>query len=432
MLARYLRPEMKAIWSEENFFSLCLKVELLVAEAMASKGCIPQESLLNIKNKAKFDTERIAEIEKTTHHQFISFLSNVMENIGEDGRFLHLGLTSSDVLDTAFVLQLRQCADILQKDIEDLCSSLKDIALRYKYTPIIGRTHGIHAEPTTFGLVILGFYAEWLRNLERIKTAKEEVSVAAISGAVGNFANVDMGVEQYVAEKLGLRLELVSTQVIPRDRFAFFFAVLGISASSVERLATEIRHLQRTEVGEAKESFAKGQKGSSAMPHKSNPILSENLCGLSRIIRSAVVPAMEDVVLWHERDMSHSSVERFIAPDTTATLDFAIVRLTDVVRNLEVNGDRMMQNINLQKGLIFSQRVLLALIEKGMERDTAYKYVQSAAMSVWKGEQSFREALEGIEEISSLLSSSDLDNLFNLDYYTRRIDEIFSRVLGLD
>ena len=430
MLSRYLRPEMEKVWSEENFFALCLKIEVLAAQAMTEKGIVPKKALTEIKEKAWFSVSRIAEIEQTTHHQFISFLSNVMENVGEAGRFLHLGLTSSDVLDTAFTMQLCQSADILQRDMENICMILKDMAIRYKNTVMIGRTHGMHAEPTTFGLVLLGFYQEWQRNLARIKAAKEEVSVAAISGAVGNFANVDLDVEEYVAANLGLKVEPVSTQVIPRDRFAAFFAALGVAASSMERLATEIRHLQRTEVAEAKESFAKGQKGSSAMPHKSNPILSENLCGLARIIRAAVIPAMENVVLWHERDMSHSSAERFIAPDATATLDFALTRLAGVLQGLEVNADKMLADINLQNGLVFSQRVLLALVEKGMIRDEAYRYVQAAAMRVWHGECSFRTALEDTKEIAEALTSADLDALFDLGYYTKNIENIFQRALG--
>ncbi len=430
MLSRYLRPEMEKIWSEENFFSLCLKIEILAAEAMAKKGAIPEKALSEIKEKAWFSTKRIAEIEQTTRHQFISFLSNVMESVGDSGKYLHLGLTSSDVLDTAFALQLRQSADIIEQDMENLCLVLKDMALRYKNTAMIGRTHGMHAEPTTFGVVLLGFYCEWQRNLERLKAARNEVSVAAISGAVGNFANVDMYVEEYVADHLGLRAEPVSTQVIPRDRFAAFFAALGVMASSVERLATEIRHLQRTEVAEAKECFAKGQKGSSAMPHKSNPILSENLCGLARVIRAAVIPAMENVVLWHERDMSHSSTERFIAPDSTATLDFALTRLTAVLQSLEVDTEKMSADINLQNGLVFSQRILLALVDKGMIRDEAYHYVQAAAMRTWHGECSFRSALEDTKEITQLLSPTDLDSLFDLSYYTKNIDGIFKRVFS--
>ena len=431
MLARYLRPEMEKIWSEENFFSLCLKVEILVAEAMCEKGIVPANALADIKAKARFSTDRIAEIEKTTHHQFISFLSCVTENIGDSGRYLHLGLTSSDVLDTAFALQLRQSADIVLDDTKQLCDTLKNMALQYKNTPIIGRTHGMHAEPTTFGLVLLGFYQEWQRNLSRLKAAREEISVTAISGAVGNFANVDLDVEEYVASHLDLRAEPVSTQVIPRDRFAAFFVVSALLASSMERLATEIRHLQRTELAEAKESFAKGQKGSSAMPHKSNPILSENLCGLARVIRAAVIPAMENVVLWHERDMSHSSAERFIAPDTTATLDFALVRLNSILCGLEVNTDKMLADINLQNGLVFSQRVLLVLVDKGMLRDIAYRYVQAAAMRVWHGECSFRTALEETRQIAEVLTPADFDALFDLKYYMKNIDNIFKRALGL-
>jgi len=430
MLSRYLRAEMEKIWSEENFFSLCLQVEILAAEAMANKGIIPLDALKDIKAKAKFDINRIAEIENTTHHQFISFLSCVMENVGDSGRFLHLGLTSSDVLDTAFALQLRQSADVLLTDTENLCRTLKDMALRHKDTLMIGRTHGMHAEPTTFGLILLGFYEEWQRNLTRLKIAKEEISVAAVSGAVGNFANVDLDVEEYVASHLGLKAESVSTQVIPRDRFAAFFCVLSLMASSMERLATEIRHLQRTEVAEAKENFTKGQKGSSAMPHKSNPILSENLCGLARIIRAAVIPAMENVVLWHERDMSHSSAERFIAPDATATLDFALVRLNGILQGLEVNTDKMLADIDLQKGLVFSQRVLLALVDRGLGRDVAYRYVQAAAMRVWHGECSFRSALEDTKQITEVLTPADFDDLFDLKYYTKNIDRIFERALA--
>lgn len=427
MLSRYKRQEMADNWSEENFFRLCFLIEAYAAEALAKQGKIPQAAVDDIWAKGKFDLARIAEIERETKHQFIAFLSCVGENIGDNARFLHLGMTSSDVLDTAFALQMKKAAELLIQDAENICGTLRDLALKYKDTLCIGRTHGIHAEPTTFGLKMLGFYQEWQRNLARLKTAKDEVSVAAISGAVGNFANVDIEVEEYVASKLGLKPEPVSTQVLPRDRFAAFFACLGVAASSMERLATEIRHLQRTEVGEAAEFFATGQKGSSAMPHKNNPILSENLCGLARVVRASVIPALEDVVLWHERDMSHSSVERFIAPDATVTLDFALHRLDGILKGLIVNKEKMLADINLQKGLIFSQRVLLAAVDKGMARDTAYKYVQAAAMAVLHGDTDFKTEITKQPELMKILSPQELDALFELGYYTKNTDKIFAR-----
>jgi len=431
MIPRYSRPEMANIWSEENFFDLCFKIEAYATEAMAQKGQVPEQAAKAVWANGKFTVARIREIEQTTRHEFIAFLTALGESLGENAKYVHKGLTSTDVLDTAFSAQLKSAGDILCQDLSLLMGTLRTKAIKYKDTLCMGRTHGMHAEPTTFGLKLLGFYEEFRRNLERLKRACEEVSVCAISGAVGNFANVDTFVEEYVAEKLGLTPEPVSTQVIPRDRFAMYFATLAVIASSIERLAVEIRHLQRTEVAEANEMFHKGQKGSSAMPHKSNPVLSENLCGLARIIRSYATPALEDVALWHERDISHSSVERIIAPDSTIALDFALNRLNEVVDNLEVHEDKMLANIDLQKGLIYSQRVLLALVDKGLSREEAYKHVQSAAMKVWHGEkESFRTALEGDEKVPSLLTSSEITALLDSSYYTRNIDKVFKRVLG--
>lgn len=430
MLTRYSRPEMVSLWSMENFFRLCFEIEAYTCDALAERGEIPQSAAEEIWSKGKFSLSRIEEIEEETRHQFIAFLSNISENIGESSRYLHQGMTSTDVLDTAFSAQLKAAGEILISDLLRVKEVLRKKAIEYKDVICIGRTHGMHAEPTTFGFKLLGFYSEFSRNVERMERAKEEVSVCAISGAVGNFANVSPFIEEYVSKKMGLSIEPVSTQVIPRDRHAMFFATLGVIASSIERLATEIRHLQRTEVGEVSEYFHVGQKGSSAMPHKSNPVLSENLTGLSRIVRSAVTPALEDVVLWHERDISHSSVERIIAPDATITLDFALNRLSEVIEGLQVNKERMRLNIDLQKGLIYSQRVLLALVSKGMLRDEAYKVVQGTAKRVWYGEGEFKDLLSQDKQVRERLSYEELNNLFDPSYYTKNIDSVFKRVLG--
>ena len=397
MIPRYSRPEMTAVWSPETRFRIWFEIEAYAAEAMAEIGVIPKAAANLIRekgDKARFDVARIDEIEKVTRHDVIAFLTHLAEFIGPEARFVHLGLTSSDVLDTCLAVQLRRASDILIADVDALLAALKRRAFEHKATPTIGRSHGIHAEPTTFGLKLAVAHAEFARARARLVAAREEISTCAISGAVGTFANIDPRVEAYVAAKLDLKPEPISTQVIPRDRHAAFFATLGVVASSVERLATEIRHLQRTEVTEAEEFFAEGQKGSSAMPHKRNPVLTENLTGLARMVRSAVTPALEDVALWHERDISHSSVERMIAPDATITLDFALTRLAGVIDKLMVYPEAMRKNLDRLGGLIHSQRVLLALTEKGVARDDAYAIVQRNAMRAWRGEGEFLDAAQ--------------------------------------
>ncbi len=398
MIPRYSRPEMTAVWSPETRFRIWFEIEAYASEAMAEIGVIPKEAAKAIWEKgaaAKFDVARIDEIERVTRHDVIAFLTHLAEFIGPDARFVHLGLTSSDVLDTCLAVQLRRASDILIADVDTLLAALKRRALEHKMTPTVGRSHGVHAEPITFGLKLAVAYAEFARARARLVAAREEISTCAISGAVGTFANIDPRVEAYVAAKLDLKPEPISTQVIPRDRHAAFFATLGVVASSVERLATEIRHLQRTEVMEAEEFFSEGQKGSSAMPHKRNPVLAENLTGLARMVRSAVTPALEDVALWHERDISHSSVERMIAPDATITLDFALARLAGVIDKLVVYPEAMQKNLDRLGGLIHSQRVLLALAQKGVSRDDAYAIVQRNAMPVWRGEGEFLKSAPG-------------------------------------
>jgi adenylosuccinate lyase len=433
MIPRYSRPEMTAVWSPETRFRIWFEIEAYAAEAMAEIGLIPKEAAKAIRekgDKAKFDIAQIDEIEKVTRHDVIAFLTHLAEFIGPEARFVHLGLTSSDVLDTCLAVQLRRASDILIADVDVLLAALKRRAFEHKMTPTIGRSHGIHAEPTTFGLKLAVAYAEFARARTRLVAAREEISTCAISGAVGTFANIDPWVEDYVAAKLDLRPEPISTQVIPRDRHAVFFAALGIVASSVERLATEIRHLQRTEVMEAEEFFAEGQKGSSAMPHKRNPVLSENLTGLARMVRSAVTPALEDVALWHERDISHSSVERMIAPDATITLDFALTRLAGVIDKLIVYPEAMRKNLDRLRGLIYSQRVLLALTEKGAARDDAYAIVQRNAMRAWRGEGEFLNLLKGDKDVAKILSAQELEALFDLGYHLKHVDTIFKRVFG--
>ena len=403
------------------------------SEAMAEIGVIPKEAAKAIWEKgaaAKFDVARIDEIEKVTKHDVIAFLTHLAEFIGPDARFVHLGLTSSDVLDTCLAVQLRRASDILIADVDALLAALKRRAFEHKMTPTVGRSHGVHAEPITFGLKLAVAYAEFARARARLVTAREEISTCAISGAVGTFANIDPRVEAYVAAKLDLKPEPISTQVIPRDRHAAFFATLGVVASSVERLATEIRHLQRTEVMEAEEFFSEGQKGSSAMPHKRNPVLAENLTGLARMVRSAVTPALEDVALWHERDISHSSVERMIAPDATITLDFALARLAAVIDKLVVYPEAMQKNLDRLGGLIHSQRVLLALAQKGVSRDDAYAIVQRNAMPVWRGEGEFLKLLQADKDVAKVLSAQELEALFDLGYHLKQVDTIFERVFG--
>jgi adenylosuccinate lyase len=433
MIPRYSRPEMTAVWSPETRFRIWFEIEAYASEAMAEIGVIPKAAAKTIwetGRQAKFDVARIDEIERVTKHDVIAFLTHLAEFIGPDARFVHLGLTSSDVLDTCLAVQLRRASDILIADVDALLAALKRRAFEHKTTPTIGRSHGIHAEPTTFGLKLALAYAEFVRARARLVAAREEISTCAISGAVGTFANIDPRVEAYVAAKLDLKPEPISTQVIPRDRHAAFFAALGVVASSVERLATEIRHLQRTEVMEAEEFFSEGQKGSSAMPHKRNPVLTENLTGLARMVRSAVTPALEDVALWHERDISHSSVERMIGPDATITLDFALARLAGVIDKLMVYPEAMRRNLDRLGGLIHSQRVLLALTEKGVARDDAYAIVQRNAMKGWRGDGEFLSLLKADKDVAKVMGAQDLEALFDLGYHLKQVDTIFERVFG--
>ncbi|MEX2451947.1 MAG: adenylosuccinate lyase [Rhodospirillales bacterium] len=430
MIPRYSRPEMTAIWDPENKFRIWFEIEAHACDAQAELGVIPKDAAKAVWERGRFEVARIDEIERTTHHDVIAFLTNLAEHVGSEARFVHQGMTSSDVLDTCLAVQLKQAADILLKDLDGLLAALKKRALEFKDTPCMGRSHGIHAEPVTFGLKLAGFYAEFARNRARLEAAQKDVATCAISGAVGTFANIDPRVEEHVAEKMGLTVEPVSTQVIPRDRHAHFFAVLGVIASSVERLATEIRHLQRTEVREAEEYFAPGQKGSSAMPHKRNPVLTENLTGLARIVRAAVVPAMENVALWHERDISHSSVERMIGPDATVTLDFALARLTGVIEKLLVYPDAMQKNLDRLGGLVFSQRVLLELTQAGMSREDAYQAVQRNAMKVWEGKDNFLELLKKDADVVKHVDAAALAALFDMSYHTKHVDTIFKRVFG--
>ena len=430
MIPRYSRPEMAAIWEPANKFKIWLEIEAHACDKQAELGVIPGDAAKAVREKGSFNIDRIDEIERETRHDVIAFLTNLAEFVGPEARFVHQGMTSSDVLDTCLAVQLKQASDLLLGDIDGLLTALKKRAEEFKLTPCIGRSHGIHAEPTTFGIKLAGFYAEFDRNLDRLQAARAEIATCAISGAVGTFAMIDPAVEEHVAEKMGLKIEPVSTQVIPRDRHAAFFATLGVIASSVERLATEIRHLQRTEVREAEEYFSPGQKGSSAMPHKRNPVLTENLTGLARIVRMAVIPAMENVALWHERDISHSSVERMIGPDATVTLDFALVRLTGVIDNLQVNPDAMEKNLGLLQGLIFSQQVMLALTQAGMSREDAYTAVQRNAMEVWNGKGAFLDLLQADKDVTKLLDESALAKLFDMGAHSKHADTIFKRVFG--
>ncbi len=435
MIPRYSRPDMVAIWSPETKFRIWFEIEAHACDALADLGVIPKENAAAVW-KAKdvpFDVARIDEIEAVTKHDVIAFLTHLAEIIGnEEARFVHQGMTSSDVLDTCFNVQLTRAADILIKDVEGLLAALKRRAYEHKDTVRIGRSHGIHAEPTTMGLTFARFYAEMDRNLNRLHKARHEIATGAISGAVGTFANIDPRVEEHVCAMMGLEPEPISTQVIPRDRHAAFFAALGVVASSVENIATEIRHMQRTEVLEAEEFFSKGQKGSSAMPHKRNPVLSENLTGLARLVRMAVIPAMEDVTLWHERDISHSSVERNIGPDTTITLDFALARLTGVIDKLVIYPQNMLANMNRFRGLVMSQRVMLALTQAGVSREDAYRLVQRNAMKVWEDGKDFREELLADPEVRAALSAEEIEDKFDLAYHTKHVDTIFARVFGKD
>lgn len=435
MIPRYSRAEMAAIWEPANRFRIWFQIEAHACDAQAALGVIPKAAAAAVwkRGDKPYDATRIARIdaiERETHHDVIAFLTELSEHIGEEARFVHQGMTSSDVLDTCFAVQLTQAADILLADADKLLAAIRRRAEEHKYTACIGRSHGIHAEPTTFGVKLAGHYAEFARCRRRLVTAREEIATCAISGPVGTFAAVDPAVEAHVAAKLGLQPETVSTQIIPRDRHAAFFAALGVAASAVERLSTEIRHLQRTELREAEEYFAPGQKGSSAMPHKRNPVLTENLCGLARLVRATVTPALENVTLWHERDISHSSVERVIAPDATIALDFSLARLAGVVDKLLVYPEAMKANLEKLGGLHNSQRVLLALTQKGMSREEAYRAVQRNAMEVWHGNGAFLNLLEADKEIGGFLAIEELESLFDLGYHTKHVDTIFDRVFA--
>ena len=429
MIERYSRKEIKAIWEDYNKYSLWLNIELAAAEAMEKLKIIPRGITKKVKSKAKINVKRILQIEDKVKHDVIAFLTSITEKVGKDARYLHKGMTSSDVLDTCFNLQLKQSGEILLRDINQLLISIKRQAIKHKYTLCIGRSHGIHAEPITFGLKMLTFYQEFLRNKKRLENAIKEISTCAISGAVGTFANVDPRVESFVAKKLKLNVEPISTQVIPRDRHAQFFSTLAIIASSIERFATEIRHLQRTEVLEVEEFFGKKQKGSSAMPHKKNPILSENLTGLARLIRSSVIPALENVALWHERDISHSAVERNIGPDSTIALDFALSRLSNVIKNLNIYPKKMLVNLDITNGIFFSQRILLELTNVGFTREEAYKIVQKNAMIAWKQNSTFLSKIISDKKITNKIPVNKLKKLFDFSYHTKKINILFNRSL---
>ena len=430
MIPRYSRKDLVNIWTPENKIKIWLNIEILACEAQEKLGNIPKKSLKTIKEKASFEVNRIDEIEKEVKHDVIAFLTNLSENIGIDARFIHQGMTSSDVLDTCLSVQLKQSCQIIKKELKELIQILKEKAIQYKNLACIGRSHGIYAEPTTFGLKILGTYCEFLRGYKILQEAEKSISTCAISGAVGTFANIDPFVEEYVSKKLKLSIEPVSSQIIPRDRHAHLFSVLGIIASSIENFSTEIRHLQRSEVREVEEFFSKNQKGSSAMPHKRNPVLTENLTGISRIIRSSVIPMMENITLWHERDISHSSVERILCPDTLVLLDFSINRLKNIVKNLVVNEVRMKKNLDDTKGLFNSQRVMLELIKKGNSRENSYKVVQKIAMKSWEKNINFKELLLNSKEINKFLDKKSINEIFDLTYHFKNINKIFDRVLG--
>ena len=434
MIPRYSRKQMTDIWEEKNRFEIWVKIEISALEAMEELGTVPKGTAEKVDKNAKFDVDRINEIEKEIKHDVLAFLTNLAENVGPESRFIHQGMTSSDVIDTCLNIQLKQSGEILLSGLDSLLKSLKARAIEHKTTICMGRSHGIHAEPTTFGLKMLQAYEEFNRNRNRLLSAINEISTCSISGSVGTFANVDPFVEDYVAKKLDLNVEPISTQIIPRDRHATFFSVLGIIASSIERLATEIRHLQRSEVMEVAEYFSKKQKGSSSMPHKRNPILTENLSGLARIVRSSVIPALENISLWHERDISHSSVERMIAPDATVTLDFAINRLISVIDELVVYPDQMLKNLNQFGGLVFSQRLLLILTQKDISREDSYKVVQKNAMLAWESYGTdkpliFEELVKKDKFITSTLTKKEIEDIFDLKYHTKNIDKIFDRVL---
>jgi adenylosuccinate lyase len=430
MIPRYSRPRMAKIWEPENYFRIQLDIEAYACEAQEKLGVIPKGVAKSLRERGKFEVARIREIEREVHHETIAFLTNLAEHVGPEARFVHQGMTSSDVLDTCLAVQLTQAADILLADLDALLAALKRRAFEHKMTPTVARSHGIHAEPTTFGLKLAGHYAEFARNRERLVAARKEIATCQISGSVGTFANIDPRVEEYVAKKFGLVPEPVSTQIIPRDRHAAFFMALALIAAAIERFATELRHLQRTELREAAEFFAEGQKGSSSMPHKRNPVLSENLTGLSRVIRAAVIPALENVVTWHERDISHSSVERFIAPDTTITLDFALNRLAGIVDRMIVDPKRMQANLDSLGGLVDSQRFLLALTQAGMSREDSYRLVQKHAMASWNGGGKLADLLKADPEITEYLAPAAIDASFDPAYHLKHINTIFRRVFG--
>ncbi|MBA1337800.1 MAG: adenylosuccinate lyase [Pelagibacterales bacterium] len=428
MIERYSRKEIKKIWSEENKYKIWLDIEIAAAQAMEKNNEIPKGVASKVKRKAKINISRIHKIESQVHHDVIAFLTSITEKVGPEGKFLHKGMTSSDVLDTCFNIQLKQSGKIISDDIDKILKVLKNKTLKYKKTFCIGRSHGIHAEPITFGLKLATFFEEFKRNKKRLDSAIKEISVCAISGAVGTYANVNPNVEIYVAKKFNLDVEPISTQIIPRDRHAYYFSILGIIAGSIERFATEIRNLQKTELSEVEEFFGKHQKGSSAMPHKKNPILSENLTGLSRMVRSYVVPALENIALWHERDISHSSVERNIGPDSTITLDFALNRLKNIIENLNVHPKRMLKNLNLTNGIIFSQRVMLELTKRGFTREKAYSVVQKNAQNSWKNNIPLYDSLINDSLINKKISNKNLAKMFEVKYHTRNIDLIYKRI----
>ena len=429
MVPRYSRKEMVDIWSDDSKYSIWLDIEVYALEGMELVGIVPKGTAKVVREKATFNSQRIDEIESEIKHDVLAFLTNISESVGPEARFIHQGMTSSDVLDTCLNMQLKKAGELLIKDLDSLLEAIKFQAINHKKTICVGRSHGIHAEPTTFGLKMLQAYAEFARNKDRMINAVEEISSCAISGSVGTFANIDPYVEEYVAKALNLNIEPISTQVIPRDRHAVFFSTLAIISSSIERLSTEIRHLQRSEVLEVEEYFSSKQKGSSSMPHKRNPVLTENLTGLARVVRSSVTPALENITLWHERDISHSSVERFIGPDATITLDFALNRLTNVVENMVVYPENMIKNLEKFNGLVFSQRVLLSLTQKNISREESYSMVQRNSMKVWNEEGSFYDLIKADKEISSILSKEEIDDIFDLNYHLKQVETIFKRVL---
>jgi adenylosuccinate lyase len=430
MIPRYSRPQMTAIWEPESKFRIWFEIEAHACDAQAALGVIPKKAAQTIWKKGKWEIARIDAIERETKHDVIAFLTNLAEYVGPDARFVHQGMTSSDVLDTTLSVQLARASDLLLEGIDRVLAALKKRANETKYLPTIGRSHGIHAEPTTFGLKLAGFYAEFARNRKRLEAARAEIATCAISGAVGTFANIDPRVEAHVAKKMGLAPETISTQVIPRDRHAMYFATLGVIASSIERFAIEVRHLQRTEMREAEEFFSPGQKGSSAMPHKRNPVLSENLTGLARIVRAAVTPALENVALWHERDISHSAVERVFGPDATITLDFALHRLAGMIEKMVIYKERVKANLDALGGLVHSQRVLLALTQAGVSREDAYRIVQSNAMAAWSSGGSFQDRLKADPIVAKKVSSKQIDAMFDMGYHTKHVDTLFARVFG--